>query len=204
MSKYQNGKIYKIVDVGYNKCYIGSTCEELSQRMARHRHSYNTYLKLNKNLERSHLLFDEFGIENCQIILVEAYPCNSREEFVRKEGEHIKTTECVNKYIAGRTVAEYESENKEQRLASNRVSMKKPYERNLEKFIRRAKDYYKNHTEEISQKDKARYEANKDSVLKKLSEKMIRECGVTYTHGHRARHQRTQRHQHFLHQQQTI
>ena len=203
MSKYQNGKIYKIVDVGYNKCYIGSTCEELSQRMARHRHSYNTYLKLNKNLERSHLLFDEFGIENCQIILVETYPCNSREELVRKEGEHIKTTECVNKYIAGRTVAEYESENKEQRRASNRASMKKQYERNPEKFIRRAKDYYKNHTEEISQKDKARYEANKDSVLKKMSEKMICECGVTYTHGHRARHQRTQRHQYFLHQQQT-
>ena len=76
MSKYQNGKIYKIVNVGYNKCYTGSTCEELSQRMARHRHSYNTYLKSNNNLERSHLLFDEFGIENCLIILVEQYPCN--------------------------------------------------------------------------------------------------------------------------------
>ena len=125
MSKYQNGKIYKIVNVGYNKCYIGSTCEELSQRMARHRHSYNTYLKSNKNLERSHLLFDEFGIENCLIILVEQYPCNSREELLRKEGEHIKNTECVNKYVAGRTVAEYESENKEQRRANNRASMKK-------------------------------------------------------------------------------
>ena len=40
MNKYQNGKIYKIVDVGYNKCYIGSTCEALSQRMARHRSNY--------------------------------------------------------------------------------------------------------------------------------------------------------------------
>ena len=36
MSKYQNGKIFKIVDVGYSRCYIGSPCEELSQRMARH------------------------------------------------------------------------------------------------------------------------------------------------------------------------
>ena len=30
-NKYQNSKIYKIVDVGYNKCYIGSTVEELSK-----------------------------------------------------------------------------------------------------------------------------------------------------------------------------
>ena len=29
-SKYQNGKIYKITDIGYSKCYIGSTCESLS------------------------------------------------------------------------------------------------------------------------------------------------------------------------------
>ena len=150
--------------------------------------------KVKKNLERSHLLFDEFGIENCLIILVEQYPCNSREELLRKEGEHIKNTECVNKYVAGRTVAEYESENKEQRRANSRASMKKQYERNPDKFIHRAKDYYKSHIEEISQKDKARYEANKDSVLKRMSEKMICECGVTYTHGHRARHQRTQRH----------
>ena len=45
MNKYQNGKIYKIVDVGYSKCYIGSTCEELSQRMARHRAIYKQFAK---------------------------------------------------------------------------------------------------------------------------------------------------------------
>ena len=37
INKYQNGKIYKITDIAYNKCYIGSTTEGLSLRMARHR-----------------------------------------------------------------------------------------------------------------------------------------------------------------------
>ena len=32
MNRYENGKIYKITDVGYNKCYIGSTCESLSKK----------------------------------------------------------------------------------------------------------------------------------------------------------------------------
>ena len=36
-NRYQNGKIYKFVDNGYNKCYIGSTIEALSVRMAKHR-----------------------------------------------------------------------------------------------------------------------------------------------------------------------
>ena len=31
-SKYQNGKIYKITDIGYSKCYIGSTCEKIKQQ----------------------------------------------------------------------------------------------------------------------------------------------------------------------------
>ena len=39
-SKYKNGKIYQVVDIGYNKCYIGSAVEELSQRMTRHRSDY--------------------------------------------------------------------------------------------------------------------------------------------------------------------
>ena len=37
---YQNGKIYIIVDVGYNEQYFGSTTVELSTRMARHRDKY--------------------------------------------------------------------------------------------------------------------------------------------------------------------
>ena len=44
-NKLKNGKIYKIVDVGYNKCYIGSTCESLSQRMARHRKDFRRWKK---------------------------------------------------------------------------------------------------------------------------------------------------------------
>ena len=43
MNRYENGKIYKITDVGYNKCYIGSTCENLSKRMERHRKQYKEY-----------------------------------------------------------------------------------------------------------------------------------------------------------------
>ena len=38
MVNYQNGKIYKIEDVGDNMCYIGSTTKEfLSKRMVQHR-----------------------------------------------------------------------------------------------------------------------------------------------------------------------
>jgi len=111
-NKYQNAKIYKIVDIGYNKCYIGSTCEELSQRMARHRLKYKSFLSGNYSRVSSFDLFNEYGVENCKVELIEYYKCDTLQELRRKEGEHMKNTECVNKNVAGRTVKEYHEDNK--------------------------------------------------------------------------------------------
>ena len=36
---------------------------------------------------------------NEEIELVENYPCNSKEELEKKEGEYIKNNECVNKLL---------------------------------------------------------------------------------------------------------
>ena len=42
-SMYQNGKIYKIVDNGYNLCYYGSTVQPLSKRLASLKKDYVRY-----------------------------------------------------------------------------------------------------------------------------------------------------------------
>ena len=66
-NKYQNAKIYKITDIAYNKCYIGSTTESLSLRMARHRTGFKQFLNGIKKFISSYDLFKEFGIKNCKI-----------------------------------------------------------------------------------------------------------------------------------------
>ena len=43
-----------------------------------------------------------FGLENCKIALVELFPCASKMELERKEGEYIKNNDCVNKTVVGR------------------------------------------------------------------------------------------------------
>ena len=55
---------------------------------------------------RSFLLFDEYGPENCEIELKERYGCD-KEELLRREGEHIKENECVNRCLARRTTKDY-------------------------------------------------------------------------------------------------
>lgn len=99
-NKYEKGTIYQIVDGGFNKRYIGSTTETLEKRMARHREHYNKYLNgCDRKLERSMMLFDEFGIDNCKMLLIKDFPCNNREELEREERKEIlkNIDKCVNK-----------------------------------------------------------------------------------------------------------
>ena len=120
-NKYQNAKVYKIVSADYSRCYIGSTCESLSQRMARHRKKYKQYSSGKDEGRSSNKLFDEFGLENCKIELVEEYPCNSLMELRRREGFHIQNHDCVNTRIAGRTDQEYSEQNREKKNEQNRI-----------------------------------------------------------------------------------
>ena len=148
MNKYENAKIYKIVDVGYNKCYIGSTCESLSQRMARHRNKYSSYQRSKSKFTTSFKLFDEYGLDNCKIELIENYPCSNVEELRRREGYYIKELDCVNKIIAGRTGKEYKQDNRDYYLEKKREN----YERHQEEKINKAKEYYQQNKDYIQER----------------------------------------------------
>ena len=119
-NRYRNGKVYKIVDAGYSMCYIGSTCEELCQRMARHRKEYNNYLKGGKYYITSFKIFEKYGLDNCKIELLEKCPCDDKEELKKREGYYQQTMECVNKQTAGQTKEEYRNKNRENIIAKKR------------------------------------------------------------------------------------
>jgi hypothetical protein len=102
-NKYQNGKIYRITDIGYNKFYYGSTIEQLSKRMAKHRCKYKGYKEGKEHFFSIFTLFDEYGINGCKIELVEHFPCNDKPDLLKREGWYIENNNCVNKHVAGRT-----------------------------------------------------------------------------------------------------
>jgi len=169
---YENGKIYKIVDVGYNMCYYGSTVQSLANRMAGHRINYSGYL-LNKDTRRQCTvvqIFDTYGIDNCKIELIELYPCTNKMELRRKEGEYIKNNLCVNKNIAGRTTKEYWIDNKEKMLSKNREWVDNNRERRKEYKQVKDKEYRETHREELLQKKKADYLRNKERYNAKGAE----------------------------------
>ena len=185
MPIYQYGKIYKIVDKNFNKCYIGSTCEELSQRMARHRQHYRYYLNNPKRSMTSLYLFDEVGIDNCEIYLIENFPCCNKEELRRREGFHIQNNVCVNKCIAGRTPKEY----KEYYNPLNQDKIKEGF-----------KQWYENNKEHWKEKVKVYRERNKDKIKENAKETIVCCCGAVITKYKINRHKQTKKHQNFINQ----
>ena len=121
MPNYKNGKIYAIRSYQTEEIYIGSTTQKLSDRMYGHRGDF----KLKRNCNSKLIL----QYEDAYIELIEEYSCDNKEQLLRKEGEHIRANNCVNKRIAGRTKTEDRKEEPE-------------------KFKERNKKYYEKMTQE--------------------------------------------------------
>ena len=69
---YENpGFVYKITNTDENKTYIGSTFSTLSTRFSSHKSDYKRYKNENYGFNSVFGIFDEFGIDNCEIDLVE-------------------------------------------------------------------------------------------------------------------------------------
>ena len=150
MVNYQNGKIYKIEDVGGNMCYIGSTTKDfLSKRMVQHRTMYRHWKEHNTKIKYSVFsIFDLYEIDNCRIVLIELYPCDTKDQLTSREAFYIKQNNCVNRVIPGRTQKQYALDNKE-------------YIKELQK------DYY----DDNKQQYKQYYNDNKEHICAKKAEK---------------------------------
>ena len=144
MTDYSKAKIYKIV--GGDELYFGSTTQDLSKRFYTHKREYNK----NKNYKcSSSILFEKYGVENCEIVLVENFECENKEELNRKEGEYLLNHICVNQRVAGRTNKEY---------------FKKYYDKNKEIKQQKVKNWIVNNKDKIKEQRKKYRELNKDKL----------------------------------------
>jgi len=98
MDKYQRGKIYTIICRKTGRKYVGSTCEPtLAKRLAKH---VSNFKKWEKGIGGRFTSFDIIKDGDYFIVLLESYPCNSKDELRVAEQKHIDSCECVNKVKA--------------------------------------------------------------------------------------------------------
>ena len=187
--------------------------------------SYECFLKCGGKNTRSFDLFKEFGIENCKIELIESYPCANKEELHKREGFHIQGhKDCVNKNIAGRSMDEYYRDNKEICLQRSRDYKKKNEEHVKESwkqyYLTRKeglneanKQYRDTHKDEIKIKNKEYQSLNRKVLSAKHQEYVERNkewlkkpvfcgCGSVYQYMKKSQHEKTQKHQDWLKQQE--
>jgi hypothetical protein len=113
-------------------------------------------------------LFEKYGVENCNIYLIEEFPCDSKDQLRKREGYYIQNIPCVNKFIAGRTVKEYR------------------------------KLYYENNIVHIKETNKQYKLDNKEHIKQYSQTKFKCICGGCYARSHKSEHYKTLKHINYM------
>jgi len=135
MVNYEKGKIYKMVNNKDAQVYIGSTTHSLASRKGKHKFNAKSE-KLKNQMNYSH--WNMIGWEHVDIILLENYPCKSKEELHARERYWIEREKpCLNLQLPTRSQEEY-------------------LETNKEYFLKFQREYYQTHKDEILAKQRIR------------------------------------------------
>jgi len=183
-NKYQRGKIYRIVCNTTGLQYYGSTIEnKLCTRLAHHKAEY----KRNVNKKTNHYVssFKILENNNYEMILVENFVCNSKDELHQRERFYIENNECVNRCIPLRTKEEipelvkiYYENHKENILDYH----KKYYVDNKDILKEKRNIFYEENKDIINENRRKSYEANKDIInenrRKKIEESKLKKLMI--------------------------
>ena len=170
---YSKGKIYAIVCNQTGKRYVGSTCKTyLSQRACAHKVAYKAWKEGKRGYVAS---FEVLESGDFSVILLENYPCSSKEELVARERHYVGATECVNLRIPGRSRHEH-------------------YVANKDKISAYKKEWYKTNQENERNRSREHYRENKEKALAWAKEKVVCACGAEVSRRHTSTHCKSKKH----------
>ena len=178
MPNYNNTVIYKIKhneDYDDLNIYVGSTTN-FRCRKCEHKSNCNHENCKDYNLKIYQYIRDNGGWDQFVMVLIEEYPCNSKNEKEIRERYHIDILKPkLNCNIPTRTKKEYKNNNKE-------------------KIREQSKIYYENNKDEINEKKKEYYKNNKH----KRSEKITCQCGSIVRKDNIKQHEKSLKHKNFI------
>jgi hypothetical protein len=215
---YSQSKIYYIICNTTGLKYIGSTTKKyLSQRLQGHIGFHKSYLKGKSKYITSIRVLEN---KNFEIVLIENFPCMTKDELRARERFHIQSNVCVNKNIPTRTWEDYKIDNianikkyyiknkcKLSQKAKDVYLVKKDdidrqhrmyYKENREKISLKHKEYTKINSEKLSKLHQKYYQENKEIMAQKMAIKFTCECGSCITMGYKSHHKNSKKHIAFL------
>jgi hypothetical protein len=133
-------KIYFIKNIINNLLYIGSTTRDINERFKEHIRDIDKYpnFKLYKAMKK-------YNANNFYILLIEELEVDEIKDLRRREGEYIKTIKpTLNKNIAGRSMEQYQIDNKDKLRIYRKNYYRKYRKDNYEILKKYRQNYYKN------------------------------------------------------------
>ena len=127
---------------------------------------------------------------------------SANKDAIKEKG---KAYRAKNRDVLAERSKRYYEKNKESLLVKQRqyhhknkerISVRsKMYREKNSVTLRATKiEYYNKHKQKLAAQNKKYREINKDRLRAQKSEKIVCDCGLTYTRGHKSRHLRTKRH----------
>lgn len=169
-NKYVRSKIYKIMADTTDEIYIGSTVQPLYQRFSVHKTYATKYLNgTYKNRCTSYDIINNHP--TAKIILLEEFPCDTKEQLRAREQYHI-------------------DQHKEGGKLVNKLDAYVPIEVGREK----KRQYLSKNSEYFKELRKQYYEKTKANRM----EKYVCECGVELSRSSKSRHEKRRDHLEWL------
>ena len=150
MPNYRNSKLYSIRSISNPELvYIGATVQPLYLRYSEHKRRKAGTVKQIIDLGDSY------------IELIENYPCDNKEQLSKREGELIRSMNCVNKQIPNRT----EEEKKEYIYEFNRTPDRMKYKREWMQENRRNPEFKQKEKERQKEYNKRYRQKKRENYL---------------------------------------
>jgi vacuolar-type H+-ATPase subunit I/STV1 len=193
---YSNTCFYKLVckDLDVKEFYIGHTTNFLKRKSSHKSDCTNENAK-GYNIYVYQYIREHGNWCNWDMIIIERKSCTDRYDAEKHERQLIEQLQAsLNKNVPSRTNNEYYEDNKTKIL-----EYKKQYrEKNKEQLSEKKKEYYKHNKEKFSEYREQYYEKNKE----RLTQKVTCECGSVVSRINLSTHNKTEKHQKWLEQQQ--
>jgi len=165
--RYQRGKVYEIVVLHEDykdDLYVGSTiCPRLSTRLGQHK----IEAEQDEPTKKLHVLMKTLGVRFFKIVLIEDWPCDSKQELCKREQYHMTlrkpTLNMVNAYLTKEERLAYQKDYREDNKAVISARDKDYREENKEAHKAYMKEYYEENKDAHKKQAKIHYEENKEA-----------------------------------------
>lgn len=163
VNRYEKGMIYKLCckDANITEIYIGSTVNKY-RRKGNHKTVCNNPNSNKYNYYVYQFIRENGGFDNWDLVILEEYPTENKNELVWKEREYIELLKpALNS--AKRPIV-----TTEEKIERDR----KWYEENTEKISEIKKKWRENNPDEDRERNRKKYENNKQKIREKGRERV--------------------------------